>query len=125
MTRRNVVIGQPVAQPKVERAKELRRHMSEEETILWQRLRSNRLHGLHFRRQQVIDGFIVDFYCHAAGVVVEVDGSIHRPRRSYDRARDHILAARGLRVIRVGNDEVQNDLAGVLARIARTCGKAT
>ncbi len=74
----NIVIGQKVSPSKVERTKEFRRQMTPEEKILWQRLRANRLNGLHFRRQQIIDGFIVDFYCHSAGVVVEVDGEIHQ-----------------------------------------------
>lgn len=66
MPTRNIVIGQKVDQAKVERAKELRKNLTPEERILWQRLRANRLDGWHFRRQQIIDGFIVDFYCHKA-----------------------------------------------------------
>ena len=73
----NIVIGQKVNSDKVQRAKELRRQMTPEENILWQYLRANRLHGLHFRRQQIIDGFIADFYCHASRLVIEVDGKIH------------------------------------------------
>jgi hypothetical protein len=71
----------------------------------------------------VIDGFIVDFYCHAAGVVVEVDGEVHRGQAVYDRERDRILKQRGLRVIRVSNAEISSDLAAVLARIARACSQ--
>jgi very-short-patch-repair endonuclease len=55
------VIGQKVDSALRQRAKELRREMTAEEKILWQHLRANRLHGFHFRRQQIIDGFIVDF----------------------------------------------------------------
>jgi very-short-patch-repair endonuclease len=50
--------------------------MTPAEKILWQELRVNKL-GVHFRRQQVIAGFIVDFYCHKAALVIEVDGDIH------------------------------------------------
>ena len=52
---RNIVIGQKVTPIKVQRAKELRHQMTQEEKILWQHLRANRLNGLHFRRQQIID----------------------------------------------------------------------
>ena len=71
MPAKNIVTGQKVNRSKVQYAKELRRNMTEEEKILWRHLRANRLHGFHFRRQQIIGKFIVDFYCHAAGLVVE------------------------------------------------------
>ena len=125
MSARNVVIGQKVDPAKVQRAKELRRQMTKEERILWQRLRGNRLHGLHFRRQQIIDGFIVDFYCHAAGLVVEVDGEVHQQQAAYDAERDRILSARGLRIVRIKNEEVRQNLLGVLSRIAAHAGEQT
>jgi very-short-patch-repair endonuclease len=118
MPARNIVIGQKVSPEKAQRAKDLRRQMTPEEALLWRQLRTNHLHNFHFRRQQVIEGFIVDFYCHAAGLVVEVDGNIHRQQLEYDRERDRILAARGLRVVRIRNEEVGNDLGNVLTRIA-------
>jgi very-short-patch-repair endonuclease len=122
VSRRQVVIGQKVDEAKVARSKELRREMTAEEKILWHRLRLNRLHGLHFRRQQVIDGFIVDFYCHSAGVVVEVDGAVHQGQRDYDDERDQILSRSGLRVLRFSNAEVTRDLRSVLVQIATACG---
>nr|WP_225894176.1 DUF559 domain-containing protein [Atlanticothrix silvestris] len=60
----NIVIGQAINPDKMQLAREFRRQMTPAEKILWQHLRGNRLNGLHFRRQQIIDGFIVDFYCH-------------------------------------------------------------
>ncbi|WP_292738042.1 DUF559 domain-containing protein [Nostoc sp. JL31] len=74
---RNIVIGYKADLVKVQRAKELRQQMTPEEKILWQHLRANRLNGLHFRRQQIINGFIADFYCHSTALVIEVDGKIH------------------------------------------------
>ncbi len=117
----NIVIGQKVTSVKVERAKELRRQMTEEEKILWQYLRANRLNGLHFRRQQIIDGFIADFYCHTARLVIEVDGQIHQQQAAYDTERDRALSARGLRLLRIKNEEVRQNLDSVLARIAKAC----
>ncbi len=121
MPPRNIVIGQKVQSNKVQRAKELRREMTDEEKILWQHLRGNRLEGFHFRRQQIIDGFIVDFYCHAAGLVVEIDGGIHQTQVEYDTERDRILSARGLRVLRFKNEEIKQNLPEVLKRIAQAC----
>ncbi|MBN9119677.1 MAG: DUF559 domain-containing protein [Planctomycetes bacterium] len=66
---RNVVRGQRVAANKVERARELRREMTPEERVLWEHVRGNGL-GYHFRRQQILRGFIADFYCHTAGLVI-------------------------------------------------------
>ena len=94
--------------------------MTDAEIRLWDALRANRLNGLQFRRQQFIDGFIVDFYCHALQLVVEVDGPIHASQAEYDRERDYTLAGHGLRVLRVTNDEVTHALPSVLARILAT-----
>jgi very-short-patch-repair endonuclease len=60
------------------RALELRGRMTPEERVIWQELRGSRL-GAHFRRQQVLAPYIVDFYCHSAGLVVEIDGSPTSP----------------------------------------------
>ena len=125
MPTHNIVIGQRVDPVKIQRAKELRRQMTPEERMLWQHLRANRLNGVHFRRQQIIDGFIVDFYCHAASLVVELDGGIHQQQIEYDTERDQVLSARGLKILRIRNEEIKRDLAGVLTRIAAECEQAT
>jgi very-short-patch-repair endonuclease len=122
---RYTVIGQNVKEEIAQRARELRREMTLEERILWQRLRTNRLGGFHFRRQQAIEHFIVDFYCHAAALIVEVDGSIHQQQAEYDAERDRILTARGFRVMRVRNEDVERDLEGVLERIEAACGEGS
>jgi very-short-patch-repair endonuclease len=121
----NIVIGQKVTSVKVQRAKELRSQMTQEEKILWQHLRANKLNGLHFRRQQIIDGFIADFYCHAAKLVIEVDGEIHQQQADYDAERDQVLSARRLRLLRIKNEEVKQNLDRVLARIAKACSEET
>ena len=73
-----------------------------------QELRGNKL-GVHFRRQQVIAGFIVDFYCHKSGLVVEVDGDIHDLQQEEDARQEKVLREMGLRVVRFGNEEVVRD----------------
>lgn len=90
--------------------------MTPAETILWQELRGNKL-GVHFRRQQVIAGFIVDFYCHKAALVIEVDGDIHDLQQEEDARREKVLSEMGLRVVRFGNKEVMRDLSAVVGMI--------
>ena len=118
---KNIVIGQKITSEKKQRAKELRSEMTPAEKILWQRLRRNQLNGLHFRRQQVIDGFIVDFYCHAASLIIEIDGGIHETQKEQDAERDSHLSSRGFKILRFTNDEVSNNLPIVLEKISKTC----
>lgn len=117
---KNIVTGQKVAAEKAQRAKELRQKMTPAERRLWQQLRANRLDGWHFRRQQIIEGFIVDFYCHRAGLIVEVDGPIHEKQQSADAEREAILRAKGLNVLRFSNRQVMNDLQAVMNKIRQT-----
>ena len=98
------------------RAMELRQHMTPEERVIWNELRGNRL-GVHFRRQQPLAPYIVDFYCHAAHLVVEIDGSPHREQQGYDRMRDDYLMRRGIQVLRLSNESVRDDLASAIATI--------
>lgn len=98
------------------RALDLRGRMTPEERVIWQELRGNRL-GAHFRRQQVLAPYIVDFYCHSAGLVVEIDGSPHRQQQGYDKMRDDYFRRCEIRVLKVPNVSVRNDLASVLASV--------
>lgn len=113
-----IMPGQIVTKEKLQRAKELRREMTPAEKILWQELRANKL-GVHFRRQQVIAGFIVDFYCHKAALVIEVDGEIHDLQQEEDARREKVLSEMGLRIIRFGNEEVMKNLSAVVEKIRR------
>jgi very-short-patch-repair endonuclease len=122
---RKIVIGQRVEGVKVARAKQLRRQMTAQERVLWQYLRANRCLGLQFRRQQVIDGFIADFYCQATGLVIEVDGAVHDQQQEYDAERDRILSGRDLCILRLTNDEIDRDIEDVLRRIQAICGYST
>ena len=98
-------------------AVQMRREMTPSEAQLWERLRANRFSGLSFRRQQVIGGFIVDFYCRSARLVIECDGLVHASQAEYDRERDNIIAAYNLRILRFSNDAVTHNLPAVLADI--------
>jgi very-short-patch-repair endonuclease len=92
--------------------------MTPAEKILWEELRGNKL-GSHFRRQQVIAGFVVDFYCHGAGLVIELDGSVHQEdeQKENDAERDEALAKMGLRIIRFKNGDVIRNLPRILEKI--------
>src|SRR5689334_8892868 len=113
---KNIIPGQKVTKEKLQRAKELRREMTPAEATLWHELRGNKL-GVHFRRQQIIAGFIVDFYCHKAALVIEVDGDIHDLQKAEDARREKALSELGLRVIRFQNEQVMKDVQGVIRAI--------
>ena len=100
-------------------AREKRRQPTQAEKVLWERLRNRQLNGAKFRRQDVIGGYIVDFYCPEAGLVVEVDGPIHEETRREDAGRQRYLEGLCVRVIRFTNDAVLTELDRVLDMIGR------
>ena len=122
---KNIVIGQSVSNEMYERAKSLRREMTPAEKVLWKELKTNKLGGLHFRRQQIIDGLIVDFYCHQFALIVEVDGGIHELQKETDAEREAHLIERGFRIIRFTNQELFKDLPTVLKKLVEACTPAT
>ena len=122
MPTKNIIPGQRVTKVKLQRAKELRHDMTTAEKILWNELRANKL-GVHFRRQQVIAGFIVDFYCHRAALVIEVDGDVHDLQKQEDARREKVLLEMGLKVVRFKNDEVMRELPMVVGKIKEFVAK--
>jgi len=118
---KNIVRGQTISFEMHERAKQLRREMTPAEKILWREIRTNKLKGLHFRRQQVIDKYFADFYCHQRALIVEVDGGRHELQKEYDTEREAYLIARGFRIIRFKNEEVFKNLPDVLQKIVEAC----
>lgn len=97
-------------------ARAMRNRLTPTEAVLWSLIRSGAL-GERFRRQSPLYGYIADFYCPAAMLVVEVDGPIHDQQRDRDAARDRHLAAHGLLTLRFSNDEVACSPDSVLNRI--------
>jgi len=114
MDKQSIVQGQKVSQELQARAKDLRRNMTPAEKRLWSKLRTNRLNNWHFRRQQIIDGFIVDFYCHRAGLIIEVDGPIHKKQVIEDNERTRIFEDRGLKILRFTNKQIMKELNKVI-----------
>jgi len=107
-----------------QRARELRADMTPAERRLWTALRDRQLAGLKFRRQHAIGTFILDFYCASCRLNVEVDGDIHDvpEQAEHDAVRDEYLRSCGYRVLRVTNDQVFDELPGVLRRILGAAG---
>ena len=114
---KNTIINANATQEKLELARHFRQNMTQVETKLWKRLRANKLNGLHFRRQQVILGFIVDFYCHKYQLIVETDGDVHDSQKEQDVEREKVLTQNGFRIIRFTNAHVENNIEEVLTRI--------
>ncbi|MBL7202570.1 MAG: endonuclease domain-containing protein [Anaerolineae bacterium] len=104
-----------------ERARQLRSEQTPTERRLWARLRQRQVYGLRFRRQHPIGRFIVDFCCISHKLVIEIDGRTHDTQMAYDEARTEWLEGQGYRVIRFTNDQVEREIDGVLAEIARQC----
>lgn len=103
-------------------ARELRRNSTDAERILWYELRGGRLSGVIFRRQVPIERYIADFICHAAKLVIELDGGQHFSddgERS-DARRSAAIEAKGFKVLRFSNLEIMTNRAGVLETIATT-----
>ncbi len=85
--------------------------------MLWNHLRGRRVDGYKFRRQAVIEPYIVDFACFEAKLIIEVDGGQHMDQAVYDERRTESLEGMGYRVLRFWNTEVLNELPVVLEQI--------
>jgi len=115
MRPRQIVYGQRVSEPKVIASRAMRHEMTQAEAALWLRMRNHQVGGAKFRRQQIIAGFVADFYCHEAALVIEVDGPTHEAQ--HDQGRDAVFAGRGIAVVRFRNEEVLDALEGVLEQV--------
>ena len=100
-------------------ARDLRKRLTPAEKLLWEELRNRELGGLRFPRQHPIGRYIVDFYCAEHRLIIELEGSVHddREQKSYDDGRFAEIQKRDLRVLRVKNDAVSEDVKGVLEKI--------
>ena len=95
--------------------KTLRKRSTPQEIILWSRLKNSQL-GYKFRRQHSIGKYIVDFYCPDRKLVIEIDGSQHIDS-AYDVERDSYLKSLEFKILRFWDNEVNNNLDGVLMKI--------
>ena len=103
--------------PKLKTAsRELRKNMTDAERLLWSKLRMKQIKGSFFSRQKPLGGYIADFYCHKAKLVIEVDGGQHFSDDGieYDKIRDEFLRSMELTVLRFTNIDVLNNIEGVI-----------
>ena len=108
------------------RARTLRTDLTDAERLIWNELRAHRLSGASFRRQTPIGPYVADFVCHAANLIVELDGGQHfdEAQMQHDARRDAFLASKGFRVLRFNNHDVMTNRPGVLETIAATLAAA-
>ena len=107
------------------KARILRENMTEPEKKLWERLSKNQIEGLKFRRQHPILFYIADFYCHALHLIIEIDGGYHDTieQKVKDDERTEHLKSNGITLIRFSNEEVLNNMDGVIEEIIRIIHK--
>jgi len=103
------------------RARQLRRDSTFPERLLWSRLRDRRCGGFKWRRQYAVGPYVVDFYCAAEQIVIELDGRSHDDQQAKDAHRQAYLELQGLRVLRITNDRLLRDLKGVVEAIWNAC----
>lgn len=99
-------------------ARKMARKMTRPERAMWELLKDG-LHGASFYKQKVIFGYIADFFCPRAKVVIEVDGPVHGNQRAYDRHRDRVMEDAGIRVLRFSDYAVYSSASAVKAIISK------
>jgi very-short-patch-repair endonuclease len=104
-------------------AKQLRKNMTDAERKLWEFLRHKQISGLKFRKQAPIGKFIVDFVCHEAKIIIELDGGQHDEEKNinYDNERSLWLSSQGYFVQRYWNNEIFENIEGVVDSILDLC----
>jgi very-short-patch-repair endonuclease len=100
------------------RSRELRRSASPAERLLWSKLCQSQLNGFKFTRQFQIGAYYADIICRSAYLVIEVDGASHDVRQEYDARRDEFMTSLGYRIFRFTNEDVLENLEGVVSVIA-------
>jgi very-short-patch-repair endonuclease len=110
-------------QKRTERARSLRRALTPAELLLWTRIRAGQLAGFKFVRQEPVDCYYVDFVCRERRLIVELDGG-QDAESPKDQQRDRALRALGYRVIRIWNNDVIENLDGVLQRLLSELDKS-
>ncbi|MCK1736346.1 endonuclease domain-containing protein [Bradyrhizobium sp. 138] len=108
-------------------ARALRRNSTDAERILWSELRAGRLNGAVFRRQVPIGHYVADFICHAAKLVIELDGGQHFSDEGEraDASRSAVIEAKGFKVLRFNNHDVMTNRSGILETIVTAIAERT
>ena len=109
----------------LQRARELRKNSTDVERLLWKHLRAKRLVPSKFKRQEPIGNYIVDFVCYKSRLIIELDGGQHADQQEYDDKRAAWLESQGFVMLRFWNNDVTENLEGVVQRILDCLGVPT
>ena len=109
----------------LEYARQSRKEMTEPEMRMWLQLRAKRFQGIKFRKHKIIGSYIADFSSRDPMLVIEIDGDTHAARQEYDGVRTKFLEQQGYQVVRFTNEEVMQNLEGVLESLAAIISEMT
>ena len=98
-------------------ARNLRQEATPEEIKIRKLLRNRKYFRYKFRRQYVIKGFVYDFYCHELRLAIELDGKVHENQKEYDDLRQQLIEEKGIRFIRITNEQINKDTQILLKKI--------
>lgn len=101
-------------------ARQLRKDETKAEKLVWETIRNRKFRGFKFRRQHVVQGFVLDFYCQEVKLGIEIDGAVHYKRKDYDRLRQDIIESKGINVIRIKNRDILNDKSSILKKMRKS-----
>ena len=101
----------------LDRSRSLKKGYVLSEVIFWKQVRNKEFHQIDFDRQRIIGNYIVDFYIKSLGIVIEIDGSSHNDKEEYDRKRQQFLESLDLKVYRISDFRVKNDLLNVMKEL--------
>lgn len=99
------------------KARELRKNSTDTEKLFWRHLRNRQLNGYKFKRQVPIGRYIVDFVCTSLRLIIELDGGQHADQIAYDQKRSDFLESKDFKVIRFWNNDVLQNIDGVLSAL--------
>lgn len=102
---------------KIEFARKLRKEGTATEKLVWDRIKKKKLLGFKFRRQHIIRGFILDFYCHELNLALEIDGGIHGHQKEYDRVRQEIIEGDGVEFLRIDVMDIEHAIPLIVDKI--------
>jgi very-short-patch-repair endonuclease len=115
--KRNAIERMPANSKLKERARTLRKAGNYPEVVFWQQVNKGKFYKIDFDRQRIIGNYIVDFYVKTLGLVVEIDGESHNYKEEYDEIRDGYLLNLGLKIFKITNFRVLNDIENVLKEL--------
>ena len=100
-----------------DRARKLRHTATLSEVLFWMSVNKKKFYGIDFDRQKIIGNYIVDFYIASLGLVIEIDGGIHKYQEDYDENRTACLESLGLQVYRIGDEDVRFSMRSFLVNL--------